>query len=345
MNESFEIAPNRSVRKIQLCIPIYFDAGIYPSAGVYAERRNIYWRTIAVLCASIRRSSVSDLNIIVCTNEPPSSEISPKLNELGVSFISPAFSFKAPEGMAPLFSGAFYLFDCMNYCRENLSGDDIFMFVDPDCLVTKSFGVIREYCDQWPLIGYELDIDNNRSVNGCSRIDLLAFMNTMEDNHNSQPPTYFGGEFFVATGEALPDICSIIETIWKINKANFESGRIFLKTEEHVLSVALALIPNRVGTGNAIIKRMWTRPSYRNVSSTDREFLIWHLPAEKRYGFQKLFYLIQLDTKELTSLSDSQFEELAANIVRLKPSWAEKAWNFLYPKIKSVLLGRESTKG
>src|SRR5580693_8333004 len=129
MNNSSETPPHGSARKIRLCIPIYFDAGIYPSAGVYAERRNIYWRTIAVLCASIRRSSTPDLDIIICTNEPPSSEISPKLEELGVSFISPTFSFKAPEAMAPLFSGAFYLFDCMNYCRQNLSGDDIFVFL------------------------------------------------------------------------------------------------------------------------------------------------------------------------------------------------------------------------
>src|SRR5579871_5350347 len=168
MTNSSEKPPTKSGRRIQLCIPIYFDAGIYPSAGVYAERRSIYWRTIAVLCASIRRSSVPDLDIIVCTNEPPSPAISSKLNQLGVAFISPVFSFRAPEGMAPLFSGAFYLFDCMAYCCQAFSGDDIFMFVDPDCLVMKGFGIIREYCTQWPLIGYELTIDKDQPVNGCS---------------------------------------------------------------------------------------------------------------------------------------------------------------------------------
>jgi hypothetical protein len=339
------VPARKSVRKIKLCIPIYFDAGIYPSAGVYAERRSIYWRTIAVLCASIRRSSVSDLDIIVCTNEPPSSEISFKLNELDVSLISPGFSFRAPEGMAPLFSGAFYLFDCMTYCCQNFSRDDIFMFVDPDCLVMKGFDVIREYCDQWPLIGYELDIDKDQSVNGCSRSDLLAFLNTMEDNHHVQPPTYFGGEFFVAAGEALRDICSLVEGVWKINKVNFQSGRTSLKTEEHVLSAALALSPDRVGTGNVIIKRMWTRPSFRNVASADRALLIWHLPAEKRYGFQQLFYLIALDMKNLTSLNDRQFEDLVAQLVRLEPSSVEKVWHFLYPKVKSILLGHDTADG
>jgi hypothetical protein len=36
---------------------------------------------------------------------------------------------------------------------------------------------------------------------------------------------------------------------------------------------------------------MWTDPtSYRNVENGDENYLIWHLPAEKRFGF-KNFYL------------------------------------------------------
>lgn|SRR5579872_5845208 len=336
MTNSSDTSPDKSRRKLHLCIPIYFDAGVYLNAGVHAERRSIYWRAIAVLCASIRRSSSSDVDVIVCTNELPSSDISYKLNQLGVSFISPAFSFRAPEGMAPLFSGAFYLFDCMTYCSRNLSDNGIFMFVDPDCLVMKDFGIIRELCEQWPLIGYELDIDKDQPSNGCSRRDLLAFLNTMKDGHCSEPPKYFGGEFFAATAEALPGICAIIEEVWETNNRNFQSGGISLKTEEHVLSVALALSREPVGTSNTIVKRMWTRPSFRNVSSSDRSFLIWHLPAEKRYGLQQLFYLFERDTGNLAGLSDKKFEDLAAKLIRLELSPFERAWFFLYPMIKSL---------
>lgn len=345
MNNSLEKPLNRPVRQLQLCIPIYFDAGVYPSAGVYAERRSIYWRSITVLCASIKRSAVSDLNVIVCTNESPPPAISCKLTELGVSFISPTFSFRAPDGMAPLFSGAFYLFDCMAYCSQNYSNDDIFMFVDPDCLVMKSFELVREYCDQWPLIAYGLEIDKDQPVNGRSRSDLLAFLNTMQDGPHDQPPPYFGGEFLAATRDGLRDICAAIARIWEINARNFKTDRIFLKTEEHVLSVALAQSPGRVTMGNSIIKRMWTRPSFRNVSSADRTFSIWHLPAEKRYGFQQLFYLFERDPRNVLDLDDEQFEELVAKLVRLELSPAEKIWHFLYPKIKFILSGGKTTTG
>ena len=325
-----------AIRKIRLCVPIYFDAGLYPSAGIYAERRNIYWRTIAVLCASIRRSNVSDLEIVVCTNEAPSPDILDKLSELDVSLITPHFSFQPPEGLFPAFSGAFYLFDCMDYCRRVFSRDEIFVFIDPDCLVMKNIEVIRQSSHRCSLIGYELQIENDKKINGCSRNDLLEFLHSMNNDNIVEPPKYFGGEFFVSTGEALPDICHAIETVWETNKRHFKSGKIYLKTEEHVISVALAINAASVGTGDTIIKRMWTRPSFRNVSPSDREFPIWHLPAEKRYALQQLFYLIELDMENLINLNDSDFEDLVAKSIRLDPSFVQKVWYFLYPTIKSI---------
>jgi hypothetical protein len=324
------------VRKIRLCVPIYFDAGIYPSAGIYAERRTIYWRTIAVLCASIRRLNVPELEIVVCTNEAPSPDIFDKLDEFGGSLITPHYSFQPPEGLFPAFSGAFYLFDCMNYCRRVFSHEDIFVFIDPDCLVMKTIEVIRQYSDQWSIIGYDLKLKTDEKMNGCSRDDLLVFLRSMANNNIIEPPKYFGGELLVVTGEALPNLCHTIETIWETNNCNFQSGIFCLKTEEHVISVALALSTASIGTANTIIKRMWTRPSFRNVSPADREFPIWHLPAEKRYALQRLFYLIEQDIGNLVNLSDNKFEDLAAKSIRMDPSFLEKVWFFLYPTIKSI---------
>jgi hypothetical protein len=336
-----QVQLGEAVRKIRVCVPIYFDAGIYPSAGIYAERRNIYWRTIAVLCASIRRLNVPELEMVVCTNEAPSPDILDKLNEFGASLIAPQFSFQPPAGLFPAFSGAFYLFDCMNYCRRVFSHDEIFIFIDPDCLVMKTIEVIRQYSRQWSIIGYDLKLENDEKMNGCSRNDLLVFLRSMKNNNIIDPPKYFGGEFLVVAGEALPNLCKTIETVWETNNSSFQFGRFFLKTEEHVISAALALSAASVGSANAILKRMWTRPSFRNVSPADREFLIWHLPAEKRYALQRLFYLIELDLGNLVKLIDSEFEDVAARLIRMDPSFVEKIWYLLYPLIKvSVQLPR-----
>src|SRR5882672_8801099 len=163
------------MRPIKLCVPIYFDEAIYPSAGGHAERDLIYWRTISVLCASIKRARIPMLDIVVCTNENPPPDVSDILDDCGVSFISPEFSFQPPKGLFPAFSGAFYLFDCMNYCRDNFPSDDIFVFVDPDCIVMNDLEILRHHSSQWPLIGYDLKMETDSKVNGCSRKDLLEF--------------------------------------------------------------------------------------------------------------------------------------------------------------------------
>lgn len=323
------------MRPIKFCIPIYFDDGVYPSAGALARRRLVYWRTIVVLCASIKRARIPQLDILICTNEAPPSDIFDLLDSLGVSFVSPHFSFQPPKDLFPAFSGAFYLFDCVNHCRQSFSNDNIFVFIDPDCIVMNNLETLRHTSSQWPVIGYDLEIEKDYEVNGCSRNDLLAFLHAMAENDILEAPEYFGGELLIVAGEELPDLCEIIDQVWRLNLRNFQSGKNTLKTEEHVISVALALRAKRVGVGNAIIKRMWTRPSLRNVSSEDKKYSIWHLPAEKRFAFQQLFRLVEKDIGNLVNLSENEFRDLVSVSVRLELSFIEKAVYFVYPSLKT----------
>jgi hypothetical protein len=320
-------------RSIKLCIPIYFDDSVYPSAGAGADRKLIYWRTIAVLCASIRRASVPRLDILISTNEAPPSEISGVLDSFSVCFVSPHFSFQPPKDLYPAFSGAFYLFDCMRHCRS-FSSENIFVFIDPDCLAMDNFERIRQLVRQRPLIGYDLELEEDEKVNGCSRNDLLAFIRLMADNSVDEPPRYFGGELLIVAGEELGNFCDFIDQVWKLNLTNFRTGKTTLKTEEHVLSVALARLADRVGLGNEIIKRMWTRPSFRNVSFEDEKFSIWHLPAEKRHAFQRLFALVKNNAKHLTALNDKEFRDLVSEMIRLNLSFVERPVYLLYPLLK-----------
>jgi GT2 family glycosyltransferase len=187
------------------------------------------------------------------------------------------------------------------------------------------------------LIGYDLDLSKDAEMNGCSRNDLLTFLQAMGEKDIVEAPKYFGGELLVANGEALNDIYELIERIWKLNMQNFQSGKKTLKTEEHVISVALALRAECVGNGNAIIKRMWTRPSHRNVSSEDRRYSIWHLPAEKRFALHNLFSLTEKDLGSLANLSDNEFRDLVAGSIRLEPSVIDRVIYTVYPPLKNVL--------
>jgi GT2 family glycosyltransferase len=333
-----EVNLNSQTRPILLCVPIYFDDGYYPSAGSHRGQRLIYWQSIAVLCATIRRSKPPLVDVLICTNETPPPDISRILDEFGVKFANPDFSFRPPTGLFSAFTGAFYLFDSIDYCRRTYANETIFTFIDPDCIVMKGLDGLRQYISQRSIIGYQLDLEKEKKENGCSRNDLLAFLRGMVPSYPLKPPAYFGGEFLMVSGEQLPDLCETIDRIWKRNLQAFEAGDNTLKTEEHVLSVAFALSEERVGTANDFVKRMWTRPSSRNVSPADTKYWIWHLPAEKRHAFPALFRRLEKDTESLIGLNDDDFREMVSRQVRLKLSFLEKLVYFVYPQLK-ILAG------
>lgn len=322
------------MRTIKICIPIYFDESAYPSAGDDTKRRLIYWRSIAVLCASIRRAKVPEADILICTNETPPAEISGLLAAFGVSFVSPNFSFRPPPDLYPAFAGAFYLFDCMGYCRDHLPKQCTFAFLDPDCLVMDNLEAVRNCAHQQPIIAYELNLPPKSKENGCSREDLLAFLGSMATTAPATPPKYFGGEFLLVNGEKLDSVCEMIDQIWKHNMRNFKTGAPTLKTEEHVLSLALSRLGENAGAGSDFIKRMWTRPSLRNVSSADSRYSIWHLPAEKQYALQRLFELIESDAYHLANIDEAEFRSLVARFIKLDLPLIERPLYFFYPFIK-----------
>lgn len=321
---------------VKLLIPIHFDDSVYPSAGAGAGRKLIYWRTIAVLCASIRRAGIPQLDILISTNEAPPSEILGMLNNFDAVFVRPDFSFKPPKGLYPAFAGAFYLFDTMRYCRS-LSKENIFVFLDPDCLVMNNLEHVRQLARRRPIIGYELEFEESESINGCSRNDLHAFLRSIGDNDTLAPPRYFGGELLIVHGGELEKLCELIDGIWKLNLSNFEFGKVTLKTEEHVLSIAFAKLAVRSEPDDKIIKRMWTRPSFRNVSFDDKKFSIWHLPAEKRHAFQRLYVLLKNDVDHLTKLDNKEFLDLVSELIRLNLSFLERPIYLLYPLIKKSM--------
>ena len=323
-------------RPIKLFIPIYFDDSIYPSAGGGSQRKLTYWQTITVLCASIRRASIPQLDILISANESPPPEISAVLENFDVAFVRPDFSFRPPTGLYPAFSGAFYLFDTMRHCRS-LSRENIFVFLDPDCLVMDNFEHLRQLTDRHSIVAYDLGLQEDEKVNGCSRTDLLAFLRLMASNDVDAPPRYFGGELLIVQGGQIDNLCEVVDQIWNVNLANFAAGKVALKTEEHVLSAALAKLEEHVGHGNEIIKRMWTRPSFRNVSFDDRKFSIWHLPAEKRHAFQRLYVLVRNDVDHLTGLGDKEFRDLVSKLVRLKLSFVERPFYGLYSLLKKSI--------
>ena len=77
--------------------------------------------------------------------------------------------------------------------------------------------------------------------------------------------------------------------LWPLNYMRYEQQAFKLTEEAHFLSTLYYRLGCTNNIADEYIKRMWTALQCDNVEKKDGNLPIWHLPAEKKYGFEKLF--------------------------------------------------------
>jgi hypothetical protein len=59
----------------------------------------------------------------------------------------------------------------------------------------------------------------------------------------------------------------------------------------------------RPGGANDIIRRIWTNFQAANARPADLDLALWHLPAEKKFGFRRMWQAIEASATPPTALS------------------------------------------
>ena len=171
------------------------------------------------------------------------------------------------------------------------SGSSPFLLLDVDCLFLASSAPLFQAIEADGVISYvieELAADTTYDNNGLTLQQLQVVGNEIAGSP-IQPIQPCGGEIIGARSPVANEVASTAH--WAIGKGHerFSQKRPRFLTEEHVLSFTLAYLGLPAGNANGMIRRLWTQRSYRNVHQSDLDLLIWHLPAEKSYGFARLF--------------------------------------------------------
>ena len=94
---------------------------------------------------------------------------------------------------------------------------------------------------------------------------------------------------------------SLPHPLWEYNLKQTGVDNLRLCEEAHVLSLLAERLSFRNSHANRYVKRMWTNPHFRNITSGDEELPVWHLPYEKKRG---LYYLYRYFTKLTYTLGD-----------------------------------------
>lgn len=292
------------------------EGTIFPSAGgSSADPRvqAVYWRCLVALFASARITNPAQRLALFCNVAPPSIDgiaIADVLDRYGVEFRHVPLTARLPAGRTAAWGNVLYFFDVLNALEDE--PDDLrFALVDSDVLVTASLDPLWALLDRNQFAGYVVDSTPDEPINGLTRREMGEIAGALSGNP-PEPPPHFGGELFATRlGHWKSDRAVFSQILEQAMAGQGPAAGVL--TEEHVFSIAFALLQAPVADAQDVIKRIWTSPVHHTAREGDQALPLWHLPAEKRYGLGDLYrHLARRGFP--TELDPDQFRTLAGQL-------------------------------
>lgn len=240
---------------------------------------------IIVAFASLRHWN-QDATLQLTTNKSIHRVYEKQLNQLDVSIKIVSYLHNPPMEFGDTFRGCFYLFDAM------IAEESSALFIDPDvyCVGPVSFDQLQKN-----VIGVlNLNFHDDKIINGISPLGARKIYTELTKIMIPKPHSHYGGEAIYIPREIRNELLQDIEVLWIKNIEAAKKGNPFLTTEEHVISLVLANY--QVQNLKDIILRIWTSIKYTKVEGGILDVnrtVLWHLPAEKSYGFRTAYKLLQ----------------------------------------------------
>jgi hypothetical protein len=272
---------------------------------------------IVVAIASLRHCKL-DATLQITTNKPLDKVYEKQLDDLDVSIEIVSYLHNPPIEFGDTFRGCFYLFDAM------IAEEESVLFIDPDvyCVGPVSFDQLQKN-----VIGaLNLNFHDDKVINGISPLEARNIYIELTKLLMPKPHSHYGGEAIYIPREIRNELLQDIEVLWNKNIESAKKGNPFLTTEEHVMSLVLANY--QVQNLNDIILRIWTSIRYTKVEGgifDMKKTVLWHLPAEKSYGFRTAYKLLQ---------QGKLFETQKRNFTRTSNA---KIFHLNYSKYKKII--------
>jgi len=334
-----------------VCIDNPENASHFPSSkGSSADVsiQSIYWRCVAVFLFTARKfnptlrialfSNVSEYTIVDNVNY---KELFEKLN---IEFYTTPFEYQTPKGYFGSWRNQFYEFSILKFISDHpaFSNEDAFILVDSDCVITKGLDDIFSEVVKNECITYSIDAYNpTYKINGISRIEMKSIFEKLQGFEMASVPSYHAGEFLGATIASIKKIMDFFYPTWQ-SLLDFHSKNLpRLYEEAHVLSYLYYRCGYQGGQANRYIKRLWTDPSsFRNVRKGDDSYIIWHLPAEKRFGFNKMFHFLKKSSFNVNAFSSEQIYKYMQKTFQVPDISYNKQFYYLVKKTVKKLVNK-----
>ena len=277
------------------------DESYYPSVGgntSSAGFQEVYWRCVYVFYKSAlltqKNQSVQYMfftNVFDIPTDVGGVNICRFFDDNNVWVQRLELTNRTPKDWYGAWRNQFFLFDILRYLQDV---DGNFLILDSDCFITKDLSRVFKEIEEKKIVsfkgkGHGLDYP----VNGISTAQMRMLY--QEFFGEASELEYKGGEWIAVNSSMVPRIINEYKKLWKLNYQKYLSQEVKLNEEAHFLSMIYVRLGHQESAGDQYIKRMWTAVRYDNVVASDVEFPIWHLPAEKKYGFKKMFFYFKTE--------------------------------------------------
>ena len=266
----------------------------FPSAGGNSSDpriQGVYWRCIVNLFASARYTNPEQRLALFSNAVPPvvdGVDIGAVLERFGVEIHQVPLTARLAPGTTKSWGNVLYFHDIMAWLVEHEEPDLRLALVDSDVLVTRPLAPLFSMLDEHPFGGYIVrQTEPDEVVNGLTVRDMDRLSREFGAT-GGELALHFGGELFLTSIAGWLEHRGLFDALLHDALTGTGIARSII-TEEHIFSIAFAVLDGKIASANHLIKRIWTSPRYNSVAPGDERLLLWHLPAEKRYGLRDIF--------------------------------------------------------
>jgi len=269
-----------------------------PGSSTSSAFWDVYLRCVAVSLATAR-CAAPDAKLVLLVNRPLSNlssrvgqELVGILESLRVEVHVVRYTFEPPPSWSAAWRNQFFVFDGLAWAQEHLSDGDAFLLLDSDVIWNLPAEQLFVDLRADGILSYDAGYEVDHPINGLSRRDMANTFDELNGNLHSRDdaPVYLGGEFLASTLERLPSLNFAIRKAWKSTLERHARGQSHPLEEAHLWSYVIDSLGLPAGNAGTHIKRIWNGTlSHSNVSASDQLLTCWHLPAEKRFGFRRLY--------------------------------------------------------
>lgn len=318
---------------------IYLDnedeKSYFPQMGGDSSNLNFqktYWKCVACFFAtSLRYNKEYEHYLFTNSTEIPSIDgfnLKKFFEENHIKVIQVKNLYKLPKDYYKSFNNQFYEFSIIDYLSKELNPEDSFLLLDSDCIFTKSASNLFDEINSSIAGSYVYPYSENVEINGITRIQMKKLFNELGIVATNNP-FYCAGEILLCNGEFLQKIAVDFTKLFPILLSKHKNDKTKFNEEAHVLTYFYYKYNAKIGNLDKYIKRIWTdSKSFRNTEESDFNLTIWHLPAEKKYGFNRLFKILEKN-KTLIDIDEYKYQKLIYKYFWKKRNILDSAVKFL----------------